>query len=62
MDFVKKGYSLDGFHRGKVVDNKDPLRLGRIRVKVSPWFDEVKDEDCPWAEPAWGSGILYTPP
>jgi hypothetical protein len=62
MDFVKKGYSLDGFHRGKVVNNNDPLKLGRVRVKVSPWFDEVKDGDCPWAEPAWNSGILYIPP
>ena len=62
MDWVRKGYKVEGFYRGKVVDNGDPLRLGRMKVKVYPWFVEVKDEDCPWAEPAWQGGILYVPP
>jgi hypothetical protein len=62
MDWVKKGYKIDGFYRGRVVSNDDPLQLGRVKVKVYPWFEEVKDEDCPWAEPAWQGGILYVPP
>jgi len=62
MDWLKRGYKVEGFYRGKVVDNRDPLRLGRVKVKVYPWFEEVKDGDCPWAEPAWQGGILYIPP
>jgi len=62
MDWVKKGYKIDGFYRGRVVSNEDPLQLGRVKVKVCPWFEEVRDEDCPWAEPAWQGGILYVPP
>ena len=55
-------YRVEGFYRGKVVDNNDPLQLGRLKVKVVPWYDEVKDEECPWAEPVWQGGILYVPP
>ena len=58
----KGKYELMGFYRGKVVDNKDPLRLGRVKVKVMPFMEEVRDEDCPWAEPCWQAGILYIPP
>jgi hypothetical protein len=62
VDWVRKGYKVEGFYRGRVVDNRDPLRLGRVKVKVYPWFEDVKDADCPWAEPAWQGGILYIPP
>jgi hypothetical protein len=62
VDWVRKGYKIDGFYRAKVVSNDDPLQLGRVKVKVYPWFEEVRDEDCPWAEPAWQGGILYIPP
>jgi len=62
MDWVRKGYKVDGFYRAKVVSNDDPLQLGRVKVKVYPWFEDVKDEDCPWAEPAWQGGVLYVPP
>jgi hypothetical protein len=62
MDWLKKGYKVEGFYRGKVVDNRDPLQLGRVKVRVCPWFEEVRDEDCPWAEPAWQGGVLYVPP
>jgi len=62
MDWLKKGYKIKEVCRGKVVDNNDPLQLGRVKVKVYPWFEDVKDEDCPWAEPAWQGGILYVPP
>jgi len=62
LNWLKKGYKLDGFYRGKVVDNRDPLQLGRVKVKVYPWFEDVKDGDCPWAEPAWQGGVLYIPP
>jgi len=35
---------------GVVVDLDDPLKLGRVKVKVSGIYDEIKDEDLPWAQ------------
>lgn len=54
------GYKLDGIFRGKVVDANDPLKLGRVKVRVYPVMDEIKDEDLPWAEPCF-PGFLVVP-
>ncbi|MEM1674931.1 MAG: phage baseplate assembly protein V [Candidatus Bathyarchaeia archaeon] len=54
------GYRFDDLFRGKVVDVNDPLRLGRVRVRVYPVMDEIKDEDLPWAEPCF-PGFLVIP-
>ncbi len=35
---------------GQVVDNRDPLYQGRARIKVFGIFDDIPDEDLPWAE------------
>ena len=36
---------------GEVVDNSnDPLKLGRVKVKVFGVYDEIADEDLPWAQ------------
>ena len=36
---------------GRVVDIKnDPLKLGRVKVNVYGVYDEIKDEDLPWAQ------------
>lgn len=53
-----------GIYRGTVVDNNDPLKLGRIKVKVYPWFANITESNkLPWAVPAmpiWeGSGNGY---
>jgi hypothetical protein len=37
---------------GEVVDIEDPLKIGRIRIKVFGKFDEIPTEDIPWAYPA----------
>ncbi len=39
---------------GEVVDIKDPEKRGRARVKVFGKFDELDNEDIPWAEQAMG--------
>ena len=36
---------------GKVVDvENDPLQIGRVRVKIFGVYDEIEDEDLPWAQ------------
>lgn len=34
---------------GVVVDNNDPTRTGRAKVRVRGLFDDIPDEDLPWA-------------
>jgi hypothetical protein len=36
---------------GEVIDVADPLQIGRAKVKVFGKFDEIPDEDIPWAYP-----------
>lgn len=42
---------LDKLWVGLVEDNKDPDRLGRVRVRVQSIFDNIPLEDIPWAFP-----------
>jgi hypothetical protein len=35
---------------GSVVDVKDPLKLGRVKVKVFGVYDDIADADLPWAQ------------
>lgn len=41
----------EGDWLGEVVDNQDPLHLGRCRVKVFELFDDLNTPDIPWASP-----------
>ena len=55
VDYVGK----DGFFWwfGEVVDNKDPLRIGRVKVRIMGWYtgnddkfqESMPDADLPWA-------------
>lgn len=36
---------------GKVVDINDPNKQGRIKVRILPWMDKIKEEDLPWCVP-----------
>lgn len=50
------------FYFGRVVDNKDPDKLGRIKVKVFNVFDELETEDLPYCLPDFSpSGEMVIP-
>ena len=36
---------------GKIIDNNDPDKLGKCKVKVYGIFDDIPNEDIPWASP-----------
>jgi hypothetical protein len=54
---------------GEVVDITDPLKIGRVKVKVFGKFDQIPTEDIPWAYPgnnstgssATGGGFFSVP-
>ena len=37
-----------GFYIGKVVENKDPLKIGRIKVQIDGLTDNISKENLPW--------------
>lgn len=40
---------FNGFYRGIVVNNNDPLKNGRVRVRIYPMFSGVHADELPWA-------------
>ena len=48
-DTDKKTHSFDGFYRAIVMDVDDPLKAGRVRVKVMPFFADILTDHLPWA-------------
>lgn len=59
------GSTIDesAFYIGTVVDNNDPLKIGRVRVRVPHLLpeDNIPDDHCPWAvmrrTGGWGSAL-----
>jgi len=39
------------YYTGKVLDNKDPNQLGRCKIQVYGVYDNIPEEDIPWALP-----------
>lgn len=51
---LKNAYkdNLDGtVWLGEVMDIADPLKIGRVKIKVFGKFDQIPTEDIPWAYP-----------
>ena len=40
---------------GKVVVNDDPERIGRCKIRILGVFDDILDNDLPWAFPAYNT-------
>lgn len=36
---------------GKVIDNDDPKKIGRVKVRVNGYYDDVDESMIPWALP-----------
>ena len=59
IDEFQKEFLTDDFrdyygevYTGKVINNKDPLKLGRCQIRVySVYEDTIPDSDLPWAIP-----------
>lgn len=50
--FIQHEEEFEGFYRGQVVENNDPLLRGRLRIQVLPMFVGVAANTLPWAIPA----------
>lgn len=48
---LKNNDSAKGHHFGTVVDNNDPGKQGRCKIRVRQVFDGLPDSDLPWAMP-----------
>ena len=46
-----KDITLGTIWIGEIINTDDPLKLGRVKVKVFGKFDELDDEVIPWAIP-----------
>jgi hypothetical protein len=40
-----------------VIDNTDSDKIGRVKVKILPEFDDIRDSDLPWAKPFFNIGM-----
>ena len=49
LDKEKDSYKFNGIYRGQVVNNKDPMNAGRVKINVFSIFDSIPESDLPWA-------------
>lgn len=40
---------FNAIYRGEVIDTQDPIKAGRVRVRVFSVFDDISDAALPWA-------------
>lgn len=46
-----QGLSPTSLHEGIVIDNKDPRKLCRLRIRIEGLFEGIPDDCLPWAIP-----------
>jgi len=58
----QKDNKFHGIYRGKVLDNNDPDKYGRLKIQVYPMMSELIAEELPWSKPAMpifeGAGLV----
>lgn len=57
---------LQGIYVGVVVDNEDPAKKGRLKIRVPMVYGNIDDADLPWCEPCFpygynDTGIFFIP-
>jgi hypothetical protein len=50
LDKPKLDLTFTGFYRGIVLDTNDPLKAGRVKVRIFSVYDDVQEDAIPWAE------------
>lgn len=53
-NYEKFDQAIEGRWTGKVIDNDDPEKLGRIKIIVFGYYDELPESALPWAIPDLG--------
>lgn len=56
ISLTKQKFQTNQPLKGIVIDNKDPMNLRRVRVKVEGLLEGNDPESFPWASPASGQG------
>ena len=49
VDSFNRKLEYNGMYRGKVLDNKDPLKAGRVKIHVYGVYDDIDVTFIPWA-------------
>ena len=61
--FELKDKRFYGNYRAKVLDNNDPLKLGRVKCEIYPMLTDILATQLPWTKPAMplsmGAGAGY---
>lgn len=50
LDKLPLNLSFNGFYRGIVLDVNDPLKAGRLKIRIHSVYDDVQEDAIPWAE------------
>ena len=55
-DVVRANEEIDNEYVGVVENHEDPLKLGRLQVRVPELYGDIPTEHIPWANPCTGFG------
>jgi hypothetical protein len=56
-EFDRDTVKFAGFYRAVILDNVDPLKLGRVKLNVLGVYKDIASSDLPWSVPAFSIGF-----